>query len=100
MGQHIVLLPPHGRDITFYDRFAPLISRAENITLQGDAYYWPTEGRFRVLKNAQERLTRRRPTAASTAGCTPHNHIFELSADKCLTIGRTSRGAAAPCLSV
>jgi hypothetical protein len=43
MGQHIVLLPPHGRYITFYDRIAPLISRAENISLQGDAYYWPTE---------------------------------------------------------
>jgi len=22
MGQHIVLLPPHGRDITFYERIA------------------------------------------------------------------------------
>jgi hypothetical protein len=43
MGQHIVLLPPHGRDIAFYDRIAPLISRTENISLQGDAYYWPKE---------------------------------------------------------
>lgn len=43
IGQHIVLLPPHGRDIAFYDRIAPLINRAENITLQGDAYSWPTE---------------------------------------------------------
>lgn len=43
MGQHIVLLPPDGRDTTFYDRIAPLIGRAENISLQGDAYYWPTE---------------------------------------------------------
>jgi len=43
MGQHIVLLPLHGRDITFYERIGPLISPAENITLQGDAYYWPTE---------------------------------------------------------
>lgn len=43
MGQHIVLLPPDGREITFYDRTAPLIGRAENISLQGDTYYWPTE---------------------------------------------------------
>ena len=43
MGQHIVLLPPDGRDITFYDRIVPLIGRTENISLQGDAYYWPTE---------------------------------------------------------
>ena len=43
MGQHIVLLPPDGRDTTFYERIAQLIGRAENIRLQGDAYYWPTE---------------------------------------------------------
>lgn len=42
MGQHIVLLPPDGRDMTFYERIAPLIGRADNISLQGDAYYWPT----------------------------------------------------------
>ena len=41
MGQHIVLLPPDGRDITFYDRIAPLIGRTENISLQGT----PTTGR-------------------------------------------------------
>ncbi|MEQ1758515.1 MAG: hypothetical protein ABL986_09370 [Vicinamibacterales bacterium] len=43
MGQHIVLLPPDGRDMTFYDRIAPILNRAENIGLQGDQYYWPTE---------------------------------------------------------
>jgi hypothetical protein len=43
MGQHIVLLPPDGRDLSFYDRIAPLIGRAENISLQGDTYHWPTE---------------------------------------------------------
>jgi hypothetical protein len=42
MGQHIVLLPPDGRDTTFYDRIGPLIDRTENVSLQGDAYYWPT----------------------------------------------------------
>jgi hypothetical protein len=43
MGQHIVLLPPDGRDTSFYDRIAPLIGRSENISLQGDTYYWPSE---------------------------------------------------------
>ena len=42
MGQHIVLLPPDGRDMTFYDRIASILSCAENISLQGDQYYWPT----------------------------------------------------------
>jgi hypothetical protein len=42
MGQHIVLLPPHGRDTNFYERIEPLIGRADNISLQGDAYHWPT----------------------------------------------------------
>ena len=43
IGQHIVLLPPDGRDMTFYERVAPILGRAQNITLQGDQYYWPTE---------------------------------------------------------
>ena len=43
MGQHIVLLAPNGRDMAFYERVAPILDRAENITLQGDQYYWPTE---------------------------------------------------------
>jgi hypothetical protein len=43
MGQHIVLLPPDGRDTTFYDRISSIIGRAENISLQGDQYYWPKE---------------------------------------------------------
>ena len=43
MGHHIVLLPPHGRDITFYDRIASLISGPDtNVSLQGDEYHWPT----------------------------------------------------------
>jgi hypothetical protein len=43
MGQHLVLLPPHGRDMTFYERIGPLISGPDiNVSLQGDEYYWPT----------------------------------------------------------
>lgn len=42
MGQHIVLLPPDGRDMTFYERIAPLIGRADNISLHGDTCHWPT----------------------------------------------------------
>ena len=37
MGQHIVRLPPDGRDTNLYDRVAPLIDRAENLSLQGGA---------------------------------------------------------------
>jgi hypothetical protein len=44
MGQHIVLLPPHGRDMAFYERIGPLISGPDtNVSLEGDEYYWPTE---------------------------------------------------------
>jgi hypothetical protein len=44
MGQHLVLLPPDGRDMTFYDRIAPLISGPDtNLRLLGDQYYWPTQ---------------------------------------------------------
>ena len=42
MGQHIVLLPPDGRDMTFYERVAPLIGRAGNISLQGTRTIGPT----------------------------------------------------------
>lgn len=28
--------------MTFYERIAPLIGRSDNISLQGDAYYWVT----------------------------------------------------------
>jgi hypothetical protein len=38
-----VLLPPEGRDMTFYDRIASILSCAENIVLQGDQYCGPTE---------------------------------------------------------
>jgi hypothetical protein len=43
MGQHMVLLPPDGRDTTFYERIAPIIGGAGNVDLRGDEYFWPTE---------------------------------------------------------
>jgi hypothetical protein len=41
-------------------------------------------------------FTPRRSTAARTAGCLPAQPTVYISADKRLTIGRTSRGATAP----
>jgi hypothetical protein len=52
IGRHIVLLSPDGRDMTFYERTTPLIGRADNIGLQGDAYCWPTEPKHTLVVQA------------------------------------------------
>ena len=67
----LVLLPPHGRDMTFYDRIAPLISGPDtNLNLQGDRYYWPKEPKHTLDVQSFDS-----PVGAANAGRRPHAEL-------------------------
>lgn len=41
MGQHLVLLPADGRDMTVYSRLDSAVSNSTTLSLSGDTYFWP-----------------------------------------------------------